>query len=761
MTITIGQTVLQTIETTRDRIRDAVRSRVYRADTLGSDWEEVPYLHVDDLSIRSSPGIDDCRLSYLYGPILREDDTQFRDYDRLDLIGSYIKVILEGATLDGADVTWYGVVEIDDTVPMGSGALQDTPRGNQRFTAYGLARLLERALVLSTRVDASQETEYPDQSVAVEYGEQFNELGNQFKTRQGNRAKDTLNNNPAEPYWFSRTITSDAVWTADQAVRYLLAEHAPRDGAGEPVCEWVLDGDPGDPRLSWYDPLVPTDGRTVKSILDELIPFRRGVAYGVRYDESPGPRGRVTIVPFSFASEDLTLPDDRVLPANQQPVTLNFENALDVEARIVESLTTSYDEVVAMGTFATSTCTLAFGRTAFGRGSSFLMRPAWKTSQELSYREGASTTSGYASLQLSSQYEANTRFRQRDDLRPVFRRWSLYEYWDGLVWDYEKDEDAATKYSFNPPWYDSELTGFSARDSKPKANPIQPFAEKNDVPEYAAARLVFEPHLPFEDSADYSGDRIKNGTWKEDVPEATDWQYLPPLLYVITDNTTISAPKYDVLHRLAEQSSNERQRRRWSATLRVLPDRPAVEVDVHGAPQHFLSLDSASQLAGLEPFNDPRKENGIQFEQMRATLTLRLPWRVQQRKKIRTSPVGGRPWRRLVIPVEARLDYVVPDTVVRISNGRAERSSGGFVRDDRVRLSQIVEAAARWYQTERQTLFFRIRGVVETVTLGQLVTSVGGRYTLEGINTPVTGIRYDLLQQVTELETSLAQVDFT
>ena len=78
----------------------------------------------------------------------------------------------------------------------------------------------------------------------------------------------------------------------------------------------------------------------------------------------------------------------------------------------------------------------------------------------------------------------------------------------------------------------------------------------------------------------------------------------------------------------------------------------------------------------------------------------------------------------------------------------------------RLRLSQIVEAATRWYQTERQTLFFRIRGVVETVTLGQLVTSVGGRYTLEGINTPVTGIRYDLLQQVTELETSLAQVDF-
>lgn len=83
------------------------------------------------------------------------------------------------------------------------------------------------------------------------------------------------------------------------------------------------------------------------------------------------------------------------------------------------------------------------------------------------------------------------------------------------------------------------------------------------------------------------------------------------------------------------------------------------------------------------------------------------------------------------------------------------------MRDDRGRLTEIAQAAARWYQTERQTLFFAIRGVVETVRVGQLITSVGGRYTLEGINTPVTGIRYDLLRQTTELETSMAELDFT
>jgi hypothetical protein len=758
--ITTGQTVLQTITTGQSQIKSAVRSKVYRADTLGSDWEEVPYLYVDDLAIRAAPGIDDCRLTYLYGSICHPGETEFEQFEPLDLVGSYLKVLLEGANVDGDDVTWYGLVEIDDTTPLGSGPQSDEPRGRQRFTAFGLLRLLERSLILSSQIDASQATPLPTQAVMVEYGEQFNELGKANKNRQGNRAEQTKDGSPTAPYWFSRTITSNSIWTADDAVRYLLATHPPRDGNDDPVCDWVLDGDPGDTRLSWYDPLVATDGRTVKTVLDELIPYRRGVSYAVRYDETPGLRGRVTVVPFSFASEDLTLPDDRVLPANAQPVTLDFENALDVEARIVESVTTSYDEVVAMGKFATSTCTLAFGRTAFQRGSSFLFRPDWTNTQEQAYRSGASGRAGYSSLALATQYEANTRYRQRDDLRPVFRRWSLYEYWDGLVWDYEQDESVATKYSFNPPWYQSETTGYSARDSKPRADPIQPFAEKNEIPHYAASRLVFEPYLPFQDQGDYTSDRIAKQTWQADLPDGLDPQYLPPLLYTITDNSTVSAPRYDVLHRLAEQSSNERQRRRWSATLRVLPDRPAVEVDVHGAPQHFLTADSVGTIVGLEPYNDPSKESGIQFEQMRATLTLRLPWRVQQRKKIRDTVAGGRPWRQLVIPVDARLDYVVPDTVVRISDGRAERSTGGFVRDDRLRLSQIVEAACRWYQTERQTLFFRIRGVVETVTLGQLITSVGGRYTLEGINTPVTGIRYDLVQQVTELETSLAQVDF-
>jgi hypothetical protein len=64
-----------------------------------------------------------------------------------------------------------------------------------------------------------------------------------------------------------------------------------------------------------------------------------------------------------------------------------------------------------------------------------------------------------------------------------------------IHWYYEQDESVATKYSFNPPWYQSETTGYSARDSKPRADPIQPFAEKNEIPHYAASRLVFEPQM--------------------------------------------------------------------------------------------------------------------------------------------------------------------------------------------------------------------------------------------------------------------------
>ena len=748
------------INTTKSQIRDAVRSRVYRSDTLGADWEEVPYLYADDLALRACPGVDECHLSYLYGEIAREDGTPFKLYEPLTLIGSYVKVVLEKATLDGADVTWYGICEIDDSVPHGSGPNQDLPRGRQRFTAFGLARLLERAMVMTCEVDATQNATLPQQRVKLEHGAEYNQFHRRTATRQGNRTTDPQLGNPNLTYWLSRTITSESTWTADDIVRALLKLTPPVDGDEEPVCEWVLDGEPGDTRLAWYEPVLQTDGRTLKQVLDEAIPVRRGLGYTIRYAETPGPRGRATIVPFSFGADDILLPEGKILPGNAEPVELNFENALDVQARIVQSVTTSYDEVVAVGEFATSTCTLAFGQSDYSRGSGFHFRPDWTDAQEDSYKIGATNEPLYSGNTRLIQYEMNTRHRQRDELRPVFRRFRLYDYWDGLVWDYTRSNLTETKYWFNPPWPDDPQTGKPARDTDPLAEPMQPYSDKQTPPPYAPSRLVIEPFLPFLDGCNYTGTRINTRVWEDDLPAETDWQYMPPLLYAVTDMSDASNPKHDVLDKLGEQSSNERQRRRWSATLRPLPDRGAVEVNVHGAPQHFLARSRAPAMAAIEPFNDPTKEQGLDWVDLRATVCLRLPWRVQHRIRVRETPVGGRPWRIQYISVDARLDYVVPNTVVRLAAGIAELSTGGFVRDDRGRLTEIAQAAARWYQTERQTLFFAIRGVVETVQLGQLITSVGGRYTLEGINTPVTGIRYDLTRQTTELETSMAELDF-
>jgi hypothetical protein len=749
------------IATTKEQIRDAVRSRVYRSDTLGTDWQEVEYLHCDNLALRACPGVDECHLTYVYGEIAREDGTPFELYEPLTLIGSYVKVVLEGATLDGEDVTWYGVVEIDDSTPNGSGANGDTPSGIQRFTAFGLARLLERAMVMTCEVDATQNATLPQQRVTLEHGADYNQYHRRTATRQGNRTTDPQLGNPNLFYWLSRTITSDSLWTADDLVRTLLQLTPPIDGAGERVCEWVLDGEPGDNRLAWYEPVISTDGRTLKTILDELIPVRRGLGYTIRYEETAGPRGRATIVPFSFAADDILLSDAKTLPGNADPVELDFENALDVQARIVESVTNSYDEVVAVGNFATSTCTLSFGQSDALRGAPFQFRPDWTDAQETSYREGATSASGYTGAYRVIQYEMNARWRQRDELRPVFRRYAIYPYWDGLVWDYTAGNDVATKYWFNPPWPDDPQTGKSVRDTDPLAEPLQPYSATQTPPQYSASRLIIEPFLPFVDACNYTDNRIATGVWTDDLPEETDWQYLSPFLYAVTDRSDSGSPKHDALDRLAEHSSNERQRRRWSAVLRPLPDRAAVEINVQGAPQHFLARSRAGAMAAIEPFNDPQKEQGLDWVDMRATVCIRLPWRVQHRIRIRETPVAGRTWRVQYIGVDARLDYVVPDTVVRLAAGLVEKSTGGFVRDDRGRLAEIAQAAARWYQTERQTLFFAIRGVVETVQVGQLITSVGGRYTLEGINTPVTGIRYDLLRQTTELETSMAELDFT
>lgn len=742
-----------TINTTKALVRDAIRSRVYIADRLGKQWREVVGLYCDELKLSAAPAIDTATLHYDYGPMRREAaDSPLLIEEPLDLLGKFVKVVLEAARADGSDLLWYGLIEIDDNIPMGSGEREDLPRGAQRFTAYGLLRMLERVFILSTVVDYSQNATVPVDKVTLEQGLQFNHHDQRKATWQGNRTQYREYGNPNLPFRFSDKRSSEHLWTAFEAAEYLLIHHAPQDGNGDDVCAWKL-ATGSELILAWYEPQVRTDGRTVKQVIDELIPHRKGMGYRVDFNEEQGSQGTATITPFSFASEDVVLQDFKVLAANENPRTLNFENALDVEARIVETVTSAYDRVTAIGHFATSTCTLSFDPLAFQFWRD------WTDTAFNEYLQGASGDADYNTLSPINKMSRNTRYRQRDKLRAVFRRWKLYPWWDGLTWDHETPRASATLYYVNPPW--PEVAGVDQRDRDPNADPIQPYNSTTQEPglDISPNHLWIERGLPLNDRCDYSDDRIITHAWEDDLSDTEEPTKLTALFFARVDPN--STPKrYELLERLSDQASNESVRRRWSAQGHVLSDQAAVELNVHGAPQHFLSPLHAGGMADTENFLDASKETGLQYDEIRATVCLRLPWRVQQSVDITEEFTPGKQFRTLYLPVEAMLDYVVPDTVVEIKNGRPITTDGGFVRDDRIKLNDIAHAAAQWYGTKRQTLFFRLAGVLHLVDIGDLIENIGGRYTLEGVNTPVTTIRYDLARQTTEWETTFAEVEF-
>lgn len=768
------------IETTAETTKRAVRSQVATATALGTNWTEQPDLHCDELSLRAAPGLDSCQLNYVYGPIRRESGGEVEQFDRLDLIGQYVRVTLVGAKPDGDDLVWYGLLEVDDNTPLGSQADGDAPRGVQRFTAYGLLRLLERTLVRDSVVDVTTEGQtFPSDAVRIELGLPYNLPADSAATFEGNRTAERQLGNPNLPYWFSQQHAVQDAWGAQQAVEHLLYWHAPKDAAGDACCELVLDD--ADDLLSdvFNAPVVQTDHRSVKAILDELIPYRRGLGYTVSYAESGGNgRGVLTVRPFSWALEgaDYGVNSDGeplgFLRPNTDQVELNFENSIDVEARIVEAWSTAYDEVVAVGNFATSTCTLAFGRTENDRGALFQIVPDWTDTLQTEWLTGAqnSTSPSYAGMTPLQQFLANTHVRSRDKLLPVWRRFRLSPAFDGQVWNYDLAETggSTTKYWVNPPW--PEADGKSLRDTDPFAEPIQPVSDTDTEARVVWPRIQFEGSLPFLQGIDYSDDRIASGVWRDDLPENYQARRVPPLLFVETTDETGTSRSYRRLDKLAELAGTETSRHRFSVQVQFPYQWASLDLHVSGAPQWFLARNYASAMGYLDPPQDPTKEKGLDYSEIRGTFCLRLPWRVAHRVQLTEDPPAGQQLRTLLLPVEARLDYVVPDTVVSVGSlgvstganpkGELELSEGGFVRDDRDQLRRIAQAAAAWYQTRRQSLALSYRGIVELLGVGTLIASVGGRYTLEGINTPVTGVRYNLLEQRTEIETSMLEIDF-
>lgn len=729
--------------------------KIYTATSLIEDeFEEVPYLYLDRLRTDAAPEIDACEFHYVYGPQARPGKATKQVYEPLDIVGQCVKVVIPATVEDDEEIVWYGQIEGCETISHGT-QNEDDPLGVQNFVAFGPLRMLEKMIINKSWIhDGAGGT------IAIETALPFNyDQGGEFPA-VGNMALITVDGDSVPV--FSQRQQSSQKWSAAYAIQYLLQRFAPKNSLGLDANPWSVDPDFDLADIaSWYEASVDADLQTVKTVLDKFLDRRRGFSYYVTCepDDDTSQPNKIILHPFSFAKEDVTLPSGATIAANPNQRELDFEKALDVVEAIVGDVAMArFHRVRVYGEHITST----FTTSPFNEPAA--LTKDWSGTEESAFLAGASEAPDYpATPEL--RYIRNSIARCCDNLRSVFRRFKLNEEWDGktLAWH----DDVSGNYFVCPLFGEEDAAIVALYD-----------ADDNPTGEQLWLQgLQIERHLPLHDRWDYSGTKIEDGTAGGDVDdEETDLGFIPILVYIKTSGTGINVrdsdgeiilgpPRFEQVELLNLTSYDDENGRRWACHVHVRNNYPGVEVHAH--PPQMLGLNewTDGSPATTDPSHDPTQMNGLPWEDLFFTICIKVQKRVQCTKQILPLNIGE-PATELAIYVPgARLDYVVPYTTVRVEDGiPIVTTSGGAVRDDRMRVADIARGAAEWYGDDRKTLRLTYKQVRNLFEIGWLITNIGANYSPDGINTPITAIEYRFpgtQAPTTTIETAFAALDFS
>lgn len=705
-----------------------------------NEWEEQPYLMLMQLDLMAGPSIDRAQIAWRYGSILpyetpgEQPNLAFVDTPQLDIIGHFVKIEIFAPDNETLLRVWYGIIEAEANEVFGKSAGMTRSAGVQTFTAWGLLRLLERVYFRSSlKFRDPTETE----PVTLARGLPFNMSTNGDFAETGNRSASL---GPGGTYLFSDAPELADEWTAWTAAEYLLENHSPIDDNDNPLATWELQGDSA--ILDWYVIHTRTDGRSVKELIDELIPRKRAVGYWVDYDED---LNRVTLNLFSLNGSDLVLPTGTI-PANPLQYELDFETQISIERTLLRNvLTTTYHRIVARGENRSSTATFRFNPQYAE------LDKAWSDDLETAYLDAAENSPGYGSLSLFEKYQKNALSRAQDKFRPVFRRFQLSTDWNERVGTLFQNEDIREWHAV-PRLVDGVPQPEYDAGSNPSGETIW------------RSEMRFLRRLALLENRDYTGDRIETGEFSEpDEQDVGRIQNVRPMFFYRAGGGDV----YVLLEHLGMYAGFEDEFRAWAIQPEILEKGPTLELHVNGGPQQFMADSWWGDAAETDPAHDPAKNNGIDYIEFYATLTIDtgIPFEVGRDVFVPGPSGTGVQKRTLYIDVpDARHDYVVPYTVTELNDdpGVGQTETGGLIRDDTERLELIADSAAAWYGTLRQTLEMSIRQIPLTVSLGALIVALPSDYDREEVNTVVTRISYslpDAKRVITEVETSFAEFE--
>lgn len=689
-------------------------------------WTDQPYLRANSLSKRCHPGVGTAELEYDYGYILREDQDAAELYPRLELLHWFVRIQVDQYDDNGVlttPIVWIGFVEEEGDGRDGArldsaGDRQAT--GKQTFVAYAMESFLERALVRESTVEASagQTSLGPELALGRPLG--FNVP----PARSNDVIRGNRSNAPGAEgsYIFAQDISTAEEWSLRDAVEYLLAYRSPKNPGGAVSIEYQLDVDSVPQIPDWNHPRMPVAGESVYELLGKLLSRKRLVGFYCDVDES-GSSSVVKVCPFTFAEATVMLGANPIV-ANENLVTLDFDAAFDVdEAVFKQSGSQQYDQVICRGDRKGSCFTLSW--------LDGTLRDTWDIGVETEYNTAASGQTDYPSG-YAEQRQRNALWRRADKYERVYAWFNVLDSWDGTVKDGEGNGTAAPV--------------FVVDDDFATAAPFY-------LPE-----LLFRPSLPLLTDHDYADSAIADGTVTDKTPANSQAERLPPMAFlklISQDGVT----RYQHAEKPVEADKTDKFSLggpQWHCSLRMQDRALGIELRVHGAPQHVIAKTDFSPLpSDVTPVADYQDNLLVTvYAQSDHVLEVKVP----PTDELTTA---ADVLRTLTIDFgeDGRLDYLPANTVVAVKDGKLVRSTGGYVRDDRERMTEVAEMAYAWYQTPRQAFTLGFRQVSGRFSLGMLITQVGSGATLENVNTPITSIEWDLLRGRTVIQTGFAELD--
>lgn len=680
---------------------------VYVSDTLAApdapQWTLSPYLRAVTLTTGQSPTIDQATLLWHFGTMQRESIDDYESpleyVEPLAIKGKFVRIVQ-----DELPVEWYGYVlteETDRGPEESDGGEQRIAYGNQTFGVVGLEWFLSRATVHSSTVYDPDDGEIKVER-AIGFNAGFGDgRGVTYEKRENRDSSAGI---------FSDDPTSAVLWTATDAVGYLLAYHGPKDAAGDysPV-EFELH-DSAEAFLEDFHPTVFTEGRSVWQVLNDLISQNRGLSwrlvpdYGVFFNEF-----HIMLKVTSMAISAISLPGGGTIPAATSQVAYTSDD-WNERPQIRRDLSRQYDHIICRGARKRAVFTVS---TLSGN-----LEPAWRAADETDYKAAVGTDAA-----------VNDAFRSTNRFERVYQVFQIPGDWDGTSNDGGSVPGAAA-YSCPRLTYGS----MSIAGAEPISMP--------------GLRLL--PAMPIKVGYDYAIATAPTARDPDDT--APEWQRP----FAVVDVSEDSSQKWRFAHELSTTGEEDGDFKSFS--MRMLEGAPGVQFHPPDAMPHALALDHFDPDADAESEHDPL----VDYAKLRVTVC--GEWDAYCEGKFPLPDGSGRPLSTLYLSIgeRARHDWLAAGTIYDINSAGGVKvvATGGALRDDRQLCADTARIAYEWYGVERATVSLTTTAETLPVQLGDLITTIGTGAAEETVNALVSQITYEFESGRTSIQAGFGELDF-